>query len=46
MPQLSLDIADELAARFFAEQAHVADASRTYTRDELLAFLRENVELI
>jgi hypothetical protein len=46
MPQLTLDMADDLAARFFAEQAHVAEASRAYSRDDLLAFLRDNVELI
>ena len=44
MPQLTLDLADDLAARFFAEQGHVAEVSRDYTRDELLAFLRDNVE--
>jgi hypothetical protein len=46
MAQLTLDLADDLAARFFAEQARVADASTEYTREQLLAFLADNVELV
>ena len=43
---LTLDLADDLAARFFAEKAQVAQASRDYSREELLAFLSDNVEKI
>ncbi|HET9493386.1 MAG TPA: DinB family protein [Chloroflexia bacterium] len=46
MPQLTLDLADELAARFFAERAHVADASNEYTREQMLAFLSDNAEQV
>jgi hypothetical protein len=46
MPQLTLDLADDLAARFFADKGRVADASHAYTRDDLLAFLGDNVEQI
>jgi hypothetical protein len=46
MPQLTLDLADDLAARFFAEKGRVDEVSREYTREELLAFLRDNIEQI
>jgi DinB superfamily len=43
MQPLTLEIADQFAERFFAERAHVSTASRDYSRDEILAYLRENI---
>jgi hypothetical protein len=43
MQPLSLELADQLAADFYADQAPMSRVSRDYSREEILAFLRDNI---
>lgn len=43
MPTLTLQLADELAARFYSEDQQIRDVTSQYSRQEIIAFLRDNV---
>ncbi len=44
MQPLTLELADSLAHDFFSDHAHVSSVSRDYSVQEMLAFLRANIE--
>jgi hypothetical protein len=44
MTQLNLERAEEFAQRFYSGEGPVNDVSREYTRREIMAFLRGNVD--
>jgi hypothetical protein len=44
MQPLTLELAEQFTSRFYTENAHVSSASRDYSRNEIIAFLRGNIE--